>query len=175
METQHGKFQDNNVGLLIYFIGFKQEDAHIANPKYSDNQNKAVFGVFDGHGGREVAVYCNKEYQPILEASEKEIASKGEQEWLRKSFLLVDDKLRTPEGKNALGDLRREKPVKKPPIMNILGETDKKDPKEMTNEEMMLDSIGCTANMIYIDKLKKKIYVANAGDSRCVLGKNGVA
>ena len=59
--------------------------------------------------------------------------------------------------------------------MNILGETDKKDPKEMTNEEMMLDSIGCTANMIYIDKLKKKIYVANAGDSRCVLGKNGVA
>ena len=59
--------------------------------------------------------------------------------------------------------------------MNILGETDKKDPKEMTNSEMMLDSIGCTANMIYIDKLKKKIYVANAGDSRCVLGKNGVA
>lgn len=54
------------------------EDAHIANPTYSGNQNKAVFGVFDGHGGREVAVYCNKEYQPILEASEKEIASKGE-------------------------------------------------------------------------------------------------
>lgn len=78
METQHGKFQDNHLCLLIYFIGFKQEDAHIANPKYSDNQNKAVFGVFDGHGGREVAVYCNKEYQPILEASEKEIASKGE-------------------------------------------------------------------------------------------------
>jgi serine/threonine protein phosphatase PrpC len=71
--------------------------------------------------------------------------------------------------------LRREKPVKKPPIMNILGETDKKDPKEMTNSEMMLDSIGCTSNVIFIDKLKKKIYVANAGDSRCVLGKNGVA
>jgi len=36
--------------------------------------------------------------------------------------------------------------------MNILGETDKKDPKAMTNEEMMLDSIGCTANMIFVDK-----------------------
>lgn len=35
------------------------EDAHIANPKYSGDENKAVFGVFDGHGGREVAVYCN--------------------------------------------------------------------------------------------------------------------
>ena len=59
--------------------------------------------------------------------------------------------------------------------MNILGETDKKDPKEMSNSEMMLDSIGCTSNVIYIDKEKKKIYVANAGDSRCVLGKNGQA
>lgn len=40
---------------------------------------------------------------------------------------------------------------------------------------MMLDSIGCTSNVIYIDKVKKKIYVANAGDSRCVMGKAGKA
>lgn len=39
----------------------------------------------------------------------------------------------------------------------------------------MLDSIGCTSNVVYIDKAKKKIYVANAGDSRCVLGRNGEA
>lgn len=37
----------------------------------------------------------------------------------------------------------------------------------------MLDSIGCTANVIYIDKKMKKIFVSNAGDSRCVMGKNG--
>ena len=60
--------------------------------------------------------------------------------------------------------------------MNILGEDkDKKDPSEQSNEDMMLDSIGCTSNVIYIDKSKKKIYVANAGDSRCVLGKGGKA
>jgi len=28
-----------------------------------NDPNKALFGVFDGHGGREVAVYCNEEYQ----------------------------------------------------------------------------------------------------------------
>ena len=39
----------------------------------------------------------------------------------------------------------------------------------------MLDSIGCTSNVVYIDKSKKKIFVANAGDSRCVMGKNGKA
>ena len=30
-------------------------------------------------------------------------------------------------------------------------------------------------SVVYLDKSKKKIYVANAGDSRCVMGKNGVA
>ena len=39
----------------------------------------------------------------------------------------------------------------------------------------MLDSIGCTANVVYINKEQKKIYVANAGDSRCVMGKGGKA
>ena len=39
----------------------------------------------------------------------------------------------------------------------------------------MLDSIGCTSNVVYIDYKLRKVYVANAGDSRCVMGKNGVA
>lgn len=39
----------------------------------------------------------------------------------------------------------------------------------------MLDSIGCTSNVVYINKDLKKIYVANAGDSRCVMGKDGKA
>ena len=39
----------------------------------------------------------------------------------------------------------------------------------------MLDSIGCTSNVIYINREEKKIYCANAGDSRCVMGKAGKA
>lgn len=39
----------------------------------------------------------------------------------------------------------------------------------------MLDSIGCTANVVMIDRNKQKVYVANAGDSRCVMGKAGKA
>lgn len=38
----------------------------------------------------------------------------------------------------------------------------------------MLDSIGCTANVVLIDDYKK-LYVANAGDSRCVLCRSGKA
>lgn len=97
-------------------------------------------------------------------------------EWLRQSFLKVDDELRKPEGQNAIGDLRRDKPPKKPAILNILGEDkDKKGDKPQTNEEMALDSIGCTANVVFIDKDAKKIYVANSGDSRCVMGRAGKA
>ena len=40
---------------------------------------------------------------------------------------------------------------------------------------MALDSIGCTSNVVYIDRTKSKIYVANAGDSRCVMAKDGKA
>ena len=40
---------------------------------------------------------------------------------------------------------------------------------------MTLDVIGCTSNVIYIDRELAKIYVANAGDSRCVMGKGGEA
>ena len=39
---------------------------------------------------------------------------------------------------------------------------------------MMLDSIGCTANMILIDDMKR-LHIGNAGDSRCVLSRGGKA
>lgn len=42
------------------------EDSHVANVKYMNSTDKALFGVFDGHGGREVAIYCNKHYEDIL-------------------------------------------------------------------------------------------------------------
>ena len=148
----------------------------MANSKI-DSGKKALFGVFDGHGGREVAVFCNNHYEEILEKHKDLLNKDGEREWLRMSFLKVDEELRTEKGQNELGDLRRAKPPKKPAILNILGENDKdkKDPTEQTNEEMMLDSIGCTANVIFIDREKSKVYVANAGDSRCVMGRNGEA
>ena len=139
------------------------------------SENKALFGVFDGHGGREVAVFCDKHYEEVLARNEK-IKNESTEEWLRQSFLKVDEELKTEQGQNELGDLRRAQPPKKPPILSILSEAgDKKKPEDQTNEEMMLDSIGCTSNVIYIDKDLRKLYCANAGDSRCVMGKAGKA
>ena len=47
------------------------------------------------------------------------------------------------------------------------------DGAEKSDEQLMLDSIGCTANVILADFKQKKLYVANAGDSRCVMGHGG--
>lgn len=92
---------------------------------------KALFGVFDGHGGREVAVYTRKHYEQILGKDYDDVGQQDEREWLRQSFLKVDEELKTPKGQNEVGDLRREKPPKKPAILNILGDDkDKKDPSE---------------------------------------------
>lgn len=38
-----------------------------------------------------------------------------------------------------------------------------------------MESIGCTANVIYIDKKNKNLFWSNAGDSRCVIGMKGEA
>jgi len=151
------------------------EDSHVANAKFMGDEQKSLFGVFDGHGGREVAVFCQNHYEDILEKDKKMIDSGEHKEWLRKSFLNVDDELREEKGQNELGDLRRQKPPKKPAILNILGEAtgkQKQQQEEQQNSEMMLDSIGCTSNVIYIEHDKKKMWVANAGDSRCTMGRD---
>ena len=98
-----------------------------------------------------MAVFSNKHYEDIL-TKEMKMKEKDVREWLRVSFLNVDVELKTAQGQNELGDLRREKPPKKPALLNILSdERDKKD-EEQSNEEMMLDSIGCTSNVVYINK-----------------------
>ena len=74
---------------------------------FLDSDQKALFGVFDGHGGREVAVYAKNHYEDILKQTQDLIEKESLDEWMRKSFLKVDEELRKPEGQNELGDLRR--------------------------------------------------------------------
>lgn len=69
--------------------------------------------------------------------------------------------------------MKRQNPPNKAPLFKLLGEiTNGKGGEEQSSENLMLDSIGCTANVILIEDLKK-LYVANAGDSRCVMARNG--
>ena len=76
------------------------------------------------------------------------------EEALKDNFLHMDRLLVTPEGKKELSQLKND---------------DNKDDKDNYFEQ---DSYaGCTANVALIYK-GTELYVANAGDSRCVLSCN---
>jgi len=43
------------------------EDAHISQEvQFSDGSKGLLFGVFDGHGGREVAAFAQENFKRIL-------------------------------------------------------------------------------------------------------------
>jgi len=44
----------------------RQEDAHISNINF--DQEAALFSVFDGHGGNEASVYCERHLESVLKS-----------------------------------------------------------------------------------------------------------
>lgn len=71
--------------------------------------------------------------------------------------------------------MKKKNPPNKSPLMKILGEgLGKEGNSESNHENLQLDSIGCTANVVLMEDYKK-LYIANAGDSRCVLCRKGRA
>jgi len=148
------------------------EDAQISDLEFKEQ--KALFAVFDGHGGREVARYSEK-YYPGLLVKEEGFAKGDYKDALRRSFLKVDESLKDG-GLTEVAEMKKANPPAKSPIMKILSESiQNKDNSEENkgDDDLQLDSIGCTANVVMMDYAQKKIFVANAGDSRCVMGAGG--
>lgn len=87
----------------------------------------------------------------------------------------VDEKL-NEGGLEEVAEMKRKNPPNKSPLLKILTEASPNGGGgSQSDEALALDSIGCTANVVIVDEEKKKIFVANAGDSRAVLGKKGEA
>lgn len=67
------------------------EDAHLAQTSMPDDPSTAIFGVFDGHGGSEVAKFCQRymaqEFSRLKQADDVEEA-------LTKVFHRMDEMLR---------------------------------------------------------------------------------
>jgi protein phosphatase 1G len=69
------------------------EDAHLAEAALPSDPNTAIFGVFDGHGGAEVAKFCQRymgdEFARLKQPSDETI-----EEALVKVFHRMDEMLR---------------------------------------------------------------------------------
>jgi serine/threonine protein phosphatase PrpC len=91
--------------------------------------------------------------------------------------LQVDTELEKEYAIDEITAFKKQNPSNKPPLFKVLGEVlgNSKDKDDMgLGDRTAADAIGCTANVILIDN-HRKLYVANAGDSRCVLARGGKA
>jgi hypothetical protein len=82
-----------------------QEDAHVALLDLDGHSDRAFFGVFDGHGGAQVAKFCAK-YMPKLFLGSEEYKKGDIQQALISAYLEIDEMLRKPEHAEELNKLK---------------------------------------------------------------------
>lgn len=95
-------WEDGEYGRLRYGIAAMQgwrrnmEDAHLAEAEVEGDERTAMFGVFDGHGGREVAHFVARHFiEEVVE--QREWKDGAYEDALRQSFHRMDELLRREE------------------------------------------------------------------------------
>ena len=157
----------------------RQEDAHISALSLGDEKKIDVFGVFDGHGGKEISKFVSEHF--IDELTKNNNLNTYIIQALKETFIKMDEIMQTPKSIEEIKKYARlskeedDKQTKNEPpnsqmalLSQIMGQ---KDPE--ANDIFM--RTGCTACVFGVDEGKKKLYFANAGDSRVVMCKKGIA
>ena len=157
----------------------RQEDAHVAAISLGDKKNIDVFGVFDGHGGKEVSQFVSNHFTQEL-VSNKNLEVDMPQA-LKETFLKMDEIMITEDGIEEIKKYARKskeeddiQSKKEPPNSQMQLIAQLLEPKNPESNEISMRT-GCTACVMSVDETKKKLYFANAGDSRVVMCKKGVA
>jgi protein phosphatase 1G len=158
----------------------RMEDSHISDLNRGTGNKLHVFGVFDGHGGKEVAQYVKAHFTEEL-SNNLTYQSGNLKKALSETFLKMDEMCMENPGKL---ELKRYAQISKEEDEHI-NQKEKSNNKQMDmfkqilgqgkEDEDIVMMTGCTASVCAIDEANKKLYFANAGDSRSVLCKNGVA
>lgn len=127
------------------------EDTHIVNLDLGDGN--AFVGVYDGHGGHEVAYFVRDHLVNELKFLESYRNCDYEQ-CLKDIYHKMDQMLLTDYGKKKLSEYR--------------GNNESNRGVFATNDDIA-SAVGCTACSALI--LSNEIIVANSGDSRAVLAR----
>ena len=197
---------------------YRMEDAHLHSLNHS---NLDIFGVFDGHGGKEVSNFVKNHFiQEFMNNQNTKYENIPNS--LIETFLKMDELMRTPKGKEELNQLNKlskkedqieermldldkqeqlaaqkiDELIKKEDYLAEITknkiskeEDDEQDKKNKKNNEKdfykyldpknaedcdIANITGCTACVSVINEKNKRMYFANAGDSRAVICKNGI-
>ena len=157
----------------------RQEDAHISAISLGDKKDLDVFGVFDGHGGKEISKFVSNHFTEELRVNKN--VSTNMSLALKETFIKMDEIMQTPESIEEIkkyariskeeDDIQSKNEPQNSQMQLITQLMGQKDPE--SNDIFM--RTGCTACVMSIDETNKKLYFANAGDSRVVMCKNGIA
>ena len=148
-----------------------------------------VFGIFDGHGGSEVPKYLSVHFVDYLKQNQNFQNGKFK-DALNETFFKIDESFKSEEAQKELLKYSEElKPSKEQEIKTInnlcapgekLNEDELEqimtfnevfDPRNIENANIA-EFTGSTGIILFLGD--KNIYVANAGNSRClVIGKDG--
>lgn len=152
-----------------------QEDAHISA---EIEGNTLLFGVFDGHGGGEVSKFCAQNiHTEITKLRPFQDGEYGES--LVAVFHRMDEIMQTPEGLKFLHQMK-ESPTEKSQqddgsfdfIKSLI--IQQNGANRISNEPNDCEvQAGCTAVVALLKG--NTLYVANAGDSRAILCRQGKA
>jgi len=133
------------------------EDAHLTHLDFDDNLS--LFGVFDGHGGKEVAHFASRHLSETLKNRPAYSTDLGAA--LQEAFLDLDDQMRSKKGRKELRDILH-------PAQEGAQTEDKTEEHDHDEDEGPGFNSGCTSDVAAV-KTGEFVLVANAGDSRAIL------
>ena len=153
------------------------EDTLITDLNIGPQKDTHIFGVFDGHGGNEVAKYIEKHFSEEF-VKNSNYLKKDIKKALEENYQKMDDLMLEKDGKEELLSLYKqskedfskikEKEYNKNSQIEMFHESI--NPKDQPDINISLIT-GSTANILVIQD--KKLYFANVGDSRSVICKKG--
>ena len=153
------------------------EDAHMICLDLGPNKDTNLFGIFDGHGGCEVALFVGHHFAEEFIKNENYL-NNDIKTALESNYLKMDEIMLSESGRQELiSECKKSKEENaklrentKNSQIEMLREVI--DPKEQPDAKISMFT-GTTACILCIKE--KKLFFANAGDSRSVLCKNGEA
>lgn len=148
------------------------EDAHNCIPEF--DEETAMFAVYDGHGGEEVALYCSK-YLPEIIKEQKTYKDGKLQKALEDAFLAIDSRITTEDVIKELVQIAG-RPVEEPPVEKVAEEDDLENEEAallheeatMTIEELLVrygQNLNAAKNSAAISAAAKKAASSSAEGS----------
>ena len=180
-QTEDGKTSRLEYGICA-MQGYRisMEDAYLYSTDLIPGKNISIFGICDGHGGKEVSEYISRHFIEYL-LKNPNFKEQNYEKALRETFLNLDKSLLTEEARKELIEISKDDRIKDNIKMENyckemkIKEEEIEKMKVFTNlfnprnlQEINISYLcGSTACIILITE--EEIYISNSGDSRCLI------